>query len=69
MLSGTGRAYMFLSPYLVLWPGIAITLTVYGISMFGDAMRDILDPKLRGGLGRYGVKMTKKKQEALTESA
>lgn len=62
MLSGTGRAYMFLSPYLVVWPGLALSLTVYGISMFGDAVRDLLDPRLRGGLGRYGVKNVKKLQ-------
>jgi len=32
---------------------------VYGINMFGDALRDILDPRLRGGVGRYGVRVKK----------
>ena len=31
-----------------------MTLVVYGTNMLGDAIRDILDPRLRGGLGRYG---------------
>ena len=37
-----------------LWPGLALSVVVYG-HMFGDALRDILDPRLRGGAGRYGV--------------
>jgi peptide/nickel transport system permease protein len=32
---------------------------VYGVNMFGDAVRDILDPRLIGGIGRYGLKVTK----------
>jgi len=59
MLSATGLEYMYLSPWMVLWPGIALTLTVYGVNIFGDALRDILDPRLRGGIGRYGVKAKK----------
>lgn len=35
-------------PYLALVPGIAIALTVYSFNMFGDALRDVLDPRLRG---------------------
>lgn len=54
MLSGSGRTYMVLNPYMALWPGLALSITVYGINMFGDAVRDLLDPRLRGGLGRYG---------------
>ena len=58
MLSGEGRAYMLRAPWLALWPGLALTIVVYGINMFGDAVRDLLDPRLRGGVGRYGgVKM------------
>ena len=48
MLSGSGRGYMYLAPWLALGPGIAITLVVYGINMFGDALRDLLDPRMRG---------------------
>jgi len=54
MLSGPGRRYMLMAPWLCLWPGLALALVVYGVNMLGDAIRDILDPRLRGGLGRYG---------------
>ena len=40
---------------MALWPGLALATVVYGVNMFGDAVRDLLDPKLRGGAGRYGV--------------
>lgn len=53
MLSGSGRTYMFLAPWMAIWPGVALTVVVYGINMFGDAIRDLLDPRLRGGVGRY----------------
>ena len=56
MLSGSARQYMLRAPWIVIWPGIALSTVVYGINMFGDALRDLLDPKLRGGAGRYGVK-------------
>ena len=49
MLSTEGRTYMEMKPALALWPGLAITAVVYGINMFGDAVRDLLDPRLRGG--------------------
>ena len=53
MLSGTGRSYMFQAPWMALWPGLALSIVVYGVNMFGDSMRDLLDPRLRGGIGRY----------------
>jgi peptide/nickel transport system permease protein len=53
MLSTSGRTYMLTAPWLAIWPGLALTIVVYGINMFGDALRDLLDPRLRGGLGRY----------------
>ncbi len=49
MLSGTGRAYMLQSPWLSVWPGLAISLVVFGFNMLGDALRDVLDPRLRRG--------------------
>jgi peptide/nickel transport system permease protein len=55
MLSGAGRRYMLLAPWIALWPGLALALVVYGMNMLGDGLRDILDPRLRGGLGRYGA--------------
>ncbi|GAI93214.1 unnamed protein product [marine sediment metagenome] len=42
-----------------IWPGLALSIVVYGINMFGDAVRDILDPRLRGGIGCYGVRAKK----------
>jgi len=61
MLSGSGRQYMFLAPWMVIWPGLALSIVVYGVNMFGDAVRDLLDPRLRGGAGRYGMKKEAKK--------
>jgi peptide/nickel transport system permease protein len=61
MLSGPARNYMELAPWMALWPGLALALVVYGMNMLGDGLRDILDPRLRGGLGRYGSDKAKKK--------
>ena len=55
MLSGSGRSYMFQAPWMAIWPGMALAIVVYGVNMFGDAVRDLLDPRLRGGVGSYGV--------------
>ena len=55
LLSREGRRYMEQAPWLALWPGLALTITVYSLNMFGDAMRDLLDPRLRGGQGSYGA--------------
>ena len=49
MLSREGRRYMEIAPWLALFPGLALTITVYCFNMLGDAMRDLLDPRLRGG--------------------
>jgi peptide/nickel transport system permease protein len=54
MLSGQARVYMLQAPWMAIWPGLALAITVYSINMFGDALRDLLDPRLRGGVGRYG---------------
>ena len=48
MLSREGRRYMEAAPHLALWPGLCLTITVYCLNMLGDAMRDLLDPRLRG---------------------
>ena len=55
MLSREGRRYMEQAPWLALWPGLCLTIAVYSFNMFGDALRDLLDPRLRGGEGRYGA--------------
>jgi peptide/nickel transport system permease protein len=62
MLSGSGREYMFMAPWMVIWPGLALAIVVFGVNMLGDAVRDLLDPRLRGGAGRFGVR-AKKRQE------
>ncbi|MFC1862034.1 ABC transporter permease [Chloroflexota bacterium] len=60
MLSGSGRQYMLIAPWMVVWSGLSLSLVIYGINMFGDALRDLLDPRLKGGLGRFGeAKITK----------
>ena len=59
MLSGEARSFMFQSPGLAIWPGLALSIVVYGVNLFGDALRDLLDPRLRGGVGRYGVRAKK----------
>ncbi len=54
MLSREGRQYMEIAPRLALWPGLCLTVTVYALNLLGDAVRDLLDPRLRGAAGRYG---------------
>jgi peptide/nickel transport system permease protein len=48
MLAGSGRTYMLRAPWMAIWPGAAISLAVFGFNMLGDALRDVLDPRLRG---------------------
>ena len=48
------------APWLAFWPGIFLTVLVYSLNMFGDAVRDLLDPRLRGGGGRLGREPVKK---------
>ena len=62
MLSMEGRSYMLQAPWLALWPGLALTLAVFGFNMLGDALRDILDPRLRGGGGRFAGAKRKKRR-------
>jgi len=48
MLSGAGLTYMTKAPWMAIFPGLALTITVLALNLLGDALRDILDPKLRG---------------------
>ncbi|MBI2217820.1 MAG: ABC transporter permease [Candidatus Rokubacteria bacterium] len=48
MLSGSGRTYMYSAPWMAVWPGVAISLVVFAFNMLGDALRDVLDPRVRG---------------------
>jgi peptide/nickel transport system permease protein len=48
MLSSAGLVHMLRAPWLALWPGVALSLAVFATNMLGDALRDVLDPRLRG---------------------
>ena len=47
MLQGGAEEYAESAPWVAIWPGVAISLAVFGFNLFGDALRDVLDPKLR----------------------
>jgi peptide/nickel transport system permease protein len=49
MIAGPGTLYLRKAPWMVLAPGAALALTVYAFNMLGDALRDVLDPRLRVG--------------------
>ena len=48
MLQFGARQYQEAAPWLTIFPGTALTITVFGFNLFGDALRDSLDPRLRG---------------------
>jgi peptide/nickel transport system permease protein len=48
MLSGAGRRFMLQAPWMAFFPGLFLSLAVFGFNMLGDALRDLLDPRLRG---------------------
>ena len=48
MLSGVGRVRLEQQPWLAFFPGLAISIVVFSFNMFGDGIRDVLDPRLRG---------------------
>lgn len=48
LMIGDARGYLFKAPMYAVWPSIAITTTILSANIFGDALRDILDPRLRG---------------------
>ena len=47
-LSGQVLQYFTVAPHIAIFPGFALTLAVFGVNIFGDALRDVLDPRLRG---------------------
>ena len=47
MLSESAAEYVRVAPWLVIFPGLAISMAVFGANLFGDALRDILDPRQR----------------------
>lgn len=48
MLSGASADFYKAAPWMILFPGIAITLAVFAFNLFGDSLRDWLDPKMKG---------------------
>jgi len=48
MLSGSARRFATDAPWLVIFPGLALSLTIFSFNLFGDGLRDILDPRMRG---------------------
>lgn len=60
MITNQGKANMFKMPMLAVYPGLCIALMVFGATMFGDAVRDLLDPRLKGGVGTYNSKKLKR---------
>jgi peptide/nickel transport system permease protein len=54
MMSAEGRVYMIAAPWVLIGPAVALSLVVFSVNIFGDALRDRLDPRLRGGGGRLG---------------
>ena len=49
MLSLAGLDHMYQAPWLAIWPAVALSLAVFGFNMLGDALSDLLDPRLEGG--------------------
>lgn len=60
MLSSS-RDHMFQAPWMAVWPGLALSVIVYCVNMFGDAVRDLVDPRLKGGVGTYGIRKKSRK--------
>jgi peptide/nickel transport system permease protein len=48
MMSAEGRLYMLINPWILIFPTIALSVVVYTMNMFGDALRDEIDPRMRG---------------------
>src|SRR5207247_688268 len=49
MLRGAGMQFLEQAPWLAVAPGVAISMAVFGFNLFGDSLRDALDPRLRTG--------------------
>ena len=60
LITQQGRMYLFKYPMLAVAPGLLIALMVFASAMFGDGVRDIRDPRLKGGVGSYSSKKLKK---------
>jgi len=47
MMSGSARTYITSGPWMAFYPGLALSLLVFGVNIVGDAIRDVVDPRLR----------------------
>lgn len=69
MITNQGKTYMYQAPWLALYPGLCIGIMVFAANMFGDSIRDLMDPRLKGGVGTYNsekiAKLARKKMEQL----
>ena len=63
LLTSQGRSKMYTAPWIGLAPGLAITIMVFAAAMFGDGVRDILDPRLKGGMGTFSRKKIRRLAE------
>lgn len=54
-LSGNARTYFQIAPWMAIFPGLALTITVLGLNFLGDALRDVLDPRLQKEMLRKNV--------------
>jgi peptide/nickel transport system permease protein len=61
MLSSSAITYMYSAPWMVIWPGLFLTLLIFSVNMFADALRDLVDPKLRGNAGASDFRLPGKK--------
>ena len=60
MITNQGKSNMYTAPFLSLYPGFLIMLMVLAANLFGDALRDVMDPRLQGGVGSYNSEKIKK---------
>ena len=60
MITNQGRANMYTAPLLSIYPGVLIMLMVLAANLFGDSLRDVMDPRLQGGVGSYNTEKIKK---------
>jgi peptide/nickel transport system permease protein len=60
LLTSQGRNKMYSAPWIGLAPGLAIAIMVFAAAMFGDGVRDVLDPRLKGGMGSFSVEKIRK---------
>lgn len=60
MITNQGRANMYTAPWLSIYPGLLIMLMVLAANLFGDSLRDYMDPRLKGGVGSYNTAKIRK---------